>query len=127
MKVLRAINGCIESALLWKNFYVNTLKYLRSSINIYDRCLYKKTIDGKQCNVVWYVDYNNLLHVDPNVVTDILEEIKKQFGDLVIIRGDTNDLLGVDIKIRKENKVELIMKHQIEDAVRKFKIFVILR
>ena len=37
---------------------------------------------------MWYVDYNKLSHVDPNVVTEILEEIKKHFGELVIRRGD---------------------------------------
>ena len=44
------------------------------------------------------------------MVTYILEEINKHFGDLVIIRGGTQDLLGIDIKIRNEKKVELIKK-----------------
>ena len=57
-----------------------------------------KIIDEKQCTIVWYVDDNKLSHVYPNVVTDILEEIKKRFGDLVISRGDTHDLLGMTIK-----------------------------
>ena len=78
-------------------------------------------IDGNQCTVVWYVNENKLSHVDPNLVTDILEEIKKHFGDLVISRGDIYDLLFMNIKIRKDNKVDLIMKHQIEDIVRQFK------
>ena len=54
--------------------------------------------DGNQCTILWYVFDNKLSHVDQNVVTDILEEIKKHFGDLVIIRGDTNDFLGSTIK-----------------------------
>ena len=79
MKVRRAIYGCIYFALLWYNLYVNTLKYIGFSINTYDRCMAKKIIDGKKCTIVWYVDYNKLLHVDPNVVNDIPEEIKKHF------------------------------------------------
>ena len=64
VKVLRAIYGRIESAVLWYNFYVKTLKDLGFSINKYDRCVTKKTIDGKQCPTVWYVDDNKLLHVN---------------------------------------------------------------
>ena len=48
-------------------------------------------INVKQCTIMWYVDDNKLSHVDPNVVTYILEEIKKHFGELVISRGDEHD------------------------------------
>ena len=44
---------------------------------------------------MWYVDDKKLSHVDPNVVTEILEEIKKHFGELVIRRGDKNYFLGM--------------------------------
>ena len=76
VEVLREIYGCIESALLWYNFYINTLEYLGFSINTYDRFLSKNMIDGKQCTIVCYVGENKLSHVDTNVVavvTDTLE------------------------------------------------------
>ena len=76
---------------------------------------------GKQCSILWYVDDNKLSYVDPNVVTDVLEEINKHFGYLVINRVDTHDLLGVTMKIRKDKKVEITTKHQIEDTVIQFK------
>ena len=75
----------------------------------------------KQCTIVWYVDDNKLSHVDTNVVTDIIEEIKNHFGDLVISRGDTHDFLGINIKIMKDKKVELMMGYQTEDTSRQFK------
>ena len=55
------------------------------------------------------------------MVTGISEEIKKDFRNLVISRGDTHDFLGMTIKIRKDKKVELMIKHQIEETVRKLK------
>ena len=97
------------------------MNYLGSSINKYDLWVSNKIIDGKKCTIVWYVDENKLPHVDPNVVTNILEKIKEHFGDLVINRGDTHDLLGVTIKIGNDNKVDLVMKNQIEDKVIQFK------
>ena len=78
-------------------------------------------IDGKQSTIVWYVDDNKLSYVYPNVVTVILEEFKKHFGDLVISRGDIHGFLGMTIKIRNDNMVELIMKYQFEDTVIQFK------
>ena len=54
------------------------------------------------------------------MVTDITEEIKKHFGDLVISRVDTHDFLGMTIKLRKDKNVELIMKNQIEDTIIQF-------
>ena len=121
VKVLRAIYRYIESDLLWYNFYVNTLKDAGFSINTYDRCMVEKIIGGKQCTIVWYFYDNNLFYVDPNWVTDILEEIKKRSGDMVINRGDTHAFLGMTIKIINEKKVDLIMKYQIEDTVSQFK------
>ena len=62
-----------------------------------------KIIYGNKFTIVWYVDDNKLSHVNPNVGTDILEEIKKHFVYLVILRCDTHDLLGMTKKIRNEN------------------------
>ena len=51
------------------------------------------------------------------MVTNIQEEINKHFGDMVISRGDTHDSLGMTIKIINDKKVDLMIKHQIEDTV----------
>ena len=42
-------------------------------INPYDPYVSNKMINGKQWTIVWYIDDKKLSHVDPNVVTDILE------------------------------------------------------
>ena len=40
---------------------------------------------------------------------------------MVISRGNTHDLLDMIIKISNYKKVEIIMKHQVEDIVSQFK------
>ena len=72
LKVLRAIYGCIESALLWYNLYTQTLKAEGYILNEYDRCVANKNINGKQCTVVWYVDDNKASHVDSRVIDNLL-------------------------------------------------------
>ena len=97
------------------------LEYLGLIIITYDRFFDQNMIDGNKFTIVWYVDENKLSYVDPNLVTYILEEIRKHFGYMVISRGDTHYFLGMNHKIWKNKKLELIMKHQIEDTLRQFK------
>ena len=75
-------------------------------INPYDRCVANKMINGNQCTIVWYINEKNLSHVDPNIVTEILEEIKNHFGELEISKGDNHGFLVTKIKSRKEKLVE---------------------
>ena len=102
VKILRAIYGCIESALLWYELYAKTLKGMGFKLNPYDRCVANKIIDGKQCTIAWYVDDNKISHVDPKVVTSVLEAVKEHFGELVISRGNEHDLLGMKITLDKK-------------------------
>ena len=53
LRVLRALYGCIESALLWYNLYSKTLKDMGFEINPYDKCIMNKTINGSQCSIAF--------------------------------------------------------------------------
>jgi hypothetical protein len=121
LRVLQAIYGCIESALLWYNLFANTLQKMGFEINPYDRCVANKIINGKQCTIAWYVDDNKLSHVESNVVTEILDKVKDHFGELVISRGDEHTLLGMHIKLNREKKqVEIEMIDQLKEAIELF-------
>jgi hypothetical protein len=121
VRVLRAIYGCIESALLWYELFSKTLKGLGFEINPYDKCTANKIINGHQCTICWYVDDNKLSHKDPEVVSMILDEIKKHFGELVISRGNKHDLLGMHMEMNRSNRtVEIEMKDQLQEAIDMF-------
>ena len=121
VRVLKAVYGCIEYALLWYNLYTGTLKDMGFVINPYDRCVANKDINGKQCTVTWYVDDNKLSHADTDVVTEILDEISEHFGELVVSRGDKHDLLGMHIEIdRKNRKIWIDIIDQLEEALEMF-------
>ena len=121
LQVLRALYGCIRSALLWYNLFSQTLEKEGYVINPYDRCVANKTIDKKQCTMVWYVDDVKISHVDLNKVTEQINMIEDKFGKLTITRGDKLGFLGMDIKLNRKNKtVELSMKNHIEEAIEMF-------
>ena len=67
-----------------------------------------KLINGKQCTIVFSVDDNKVSHKDPTVVTQVLDQISKYFGDLTITRGIKHNFLGMNIEI-KDKKVYIDM------------------
>ena len=80
--MLRAIYGCIESALQWYVLYKTTLENEGYELNSYDRCIANKMIDGRKCTICWYVDDNKASDVDEKVLEELLETIEKHVGDL---------------------------------------------
>ena len=73
---LRAIYGCIESALLWYSLYKVTLESEGYELNPYYLCIANKVINRKKSTVARYIDDNKASHVDPKVVDALLEKIK---------------------------------------------------
>ena len=73
-------------------------------------------INGSQCTIVFYVDNNKISHVDEDVVTNVINDISKHFGELTVSRGKKHDFLGMDIEI-KDRKVFISMKNQIAEAI----------
>ena len=116
VRVLRALYGCIESALLWYELYSSTLQDMGFKLNPYDKYVANKIIDGKQCTVVFNVDDNKVSQADPTVFTQVLDQIASHFGKLSITRGTNHDFLGMDIEI-KDRKVYIDMQHQVEEAL----------
>ena len=51
------------------------------TLNPYDLCVANKIVNGSQCTVVFYVDDNKISHVDPEVVKDVLCELKNTLGN----------------------------------------------
>ena len=120
LRVLRAIYGCLESALLWYNLYSTTLVKLGFELNPYDLCVANKIIDGTQCTIAFYGDDNKLSHKDPAVVRKVIKDIEKHFGKMTVEEGTHFNFLGMNIKMRTDKKIEIEMKNQIREAINWF-------
>ena len=86
------------------------------TLNPYDKYVANKLINGRQCTIVFYVDDNKISHKGPTMVTQVLDQISKYFGDLSITRGNKHDFLGMNIEI-KDKKVYIDKEHQLEEAL----------
>lgn len=76
----------MESALRWYELCSETLSKDGFIINQYDKYVANKIINGKQCTIVWYVDDEKISHIDPMVVTKVIDFMKKHFRDLSVTR-----------------------------------------
>ena len=51
LKLLRALYGCIQSALLWYNTFVSKLSKDCFNLNRFDPCVANKVINGSRCTI----------------------------------------------------------------------------
>jgi hypothetical protein len=79
LKLLKALYGCVQSALLWYELFSGTLQKMVFYLNPYNACIANKTINGKQCTIVWYVDDTKIFHMEYGVVTSVIEKIEERF------------------------------------------------
>ena len=56
------------------NMYTQTLKHKGYKLNGYEKCVANKTINGKQCAFVWYVEDNKASHIESKVMENLLKK-----------------------------------------------------
>ena len=72
---------------MWYNLFSTTLEGLGFEIKTYDKCVSSNVVEGTQFTIVWYVDDNKLSHKNPEVISDIINEVKKSFRELSVVIG----------------------------------------
>ena len=120
LKILKAIYGMIESALLWYELYSTMLVKMGFKINPYNKCVANKIIDGTQCTICWYVDDNKVSHLDDKVNDMIVDVIEKKFGKLARTTGKKHTFLGMDIEFIGDKTVLIVTPQHIREALEDF-------
>ena len=119
VKLKRALYGTLNASLLFWKDLTTELKGWGFTINPYDECVANKTINGKQCTVLWHVDDLKISHVDSGVVDSILEKLNGRYGKdspLVTTRGKVHEYLGMTLDY--SNKGEVMVKmYDYEDEI----------
>ena len=120
LKLKKALYGCIMSALLWYQTFVEVLMDLGIVLNKYDACVANKQIDGSQCTVCWYVDDNKISHKDLRVVDWVIKQLEKKFDKMTVTRGKEHNFVGMDIVMRDDEKFEVTMKEYLNESIEAF-------
>jgi hypothetical protein len=112
--------GTLRALLLFWRLLTKRLKSWGFEANPYDWCVANKTINGKQCTILWHVDDLKISHVDPVVVTDVINRLEKVFGiegPLTKTRGSLHDYLGMTLDFSSEGKVKSTMVDYIQNML----------
>ena len=75
-----------------------------------------KTINGKQCTVLWHVDDLKISHIDHNVVTDVISQLEAEFGveaPLTIMCGKVHNYLGMVLDYTVDGKIQIKMDNYV--------------
>ena len=116
--LVKALYGCMQSALLWYRTFKGCLEEMGFTLNPYDPCVANKDINGHQCTICWYVDDTKISHVDSKVVDTIIENIEAKVGKMTVTRGNKHTFVGVDIEFIGNGSVSLSMNGYTDECVK---------
>ena len=117
VRLIKALYGCVKSALLWYEMFYSSLQEMGFELNPYDPCVANATIEGKQCTIAWYVDDNKISHENPEVVTMIIEKLEERFGKMTVTRGKEHVFLGMNITYTDNKTAVISMKSYLQEAI----------
>ena len=112
VELKKALYGTLKAALLFWRLLSKKLTDWGFEANPYDACVMNKTINGKQCTILWHVDDLKISHVDPEVVTEMIDLLEEEFGKeapLTKTRGKVHEYLGMTIDFSEDGKVKFSM------------------
>ena len=122
-RLKKALYGCVKSALLWYKLLEDTLvKQMGFVVNPYDPCVANCMIEGSQCTIAWYVDDTKISHVNPDVVTKIIDTLESHFGKMSVTRGREHTFLGMNIRYNDNQTATITMKQYLEEAIKESKM-----
>ena len=117
-EIKKAMYGTLNASLLfWLKLSATLRDDMGFKVNPYDWCCMNKTINGKQCTILWHVDDLKISHMDHNVVTSILQEINDWYGEmspLTVTRGKVHEYLGMTIDYSTKGEVKFSMIEYID-------------
>ena len=125
VKLLKALYGCLKSALLFYKKLVKDLINEGFEINPYDPCVANKIINGKQFTVVWHVDDLKISHADEDEISKFIEWIKSKYqddeiGKVKTSRGKVHKYLGMTLDYSISGKVQIKMLDYIKEMINAF-------
>jgi hypothetical protein len=112
VELQKALYGTLDASLLFWRKLSKTLEDWGYERNPYDWCVMNKTVNGKQCTVLWHVDDLKMSHVDPKVIDELIADIDQEYGKEAPItktRGKVHDYLGMTIDYREDGAVKITM------------------
>jgi hypothetical protein len=123
VRVLRAIYGMLEAALLWYKKFRHELEQEEFIFNPYDPCVANRQRNGSQHTILFHVDDLKSSHIDPKIndqFEEWLQDNYGQHGKVVTHRGKIHEYLGMEIDYTEKGKVIFGMIKYVENMIKDF-------
>ena len=117
VKLDKALYGCVQAARLFYDHVASTLRKLGFKENAYDKCVFNKVHNGKQCTVVVYVDDLKISCAHGWVVDKVISDLKKAYQTLTVKEGNKFDYLGMELDYSAFGEVSVSMESSERDAI----------
>jgi Reverse transcriptase (RNA-dependent DNA polymerase). len=122
VRIVKAMYGLVQSAALWykvlTSFLVDKLGF---EMNPVDNCvMHKVTENGKLLIIVLYVDDILMLCEDDDAIDWLIAELKKEYKEVSVERGDEISYLGMALKRCNDGSFEISMEAYIKDILASF-------
>lgn len=120
LRLKKALYGTLQASLLFWRDLSAKLKVWGFVTNPYDTCVVNKEINGSQCTILWHVDDLKISHVDPDVVTDIINKLNGAYGGLApltVTRGKVHEYLGMTVDFTETGIASISMVPYIDEML----------
>ena len=118
----KALYGTVEASRLWFDLVVKTLTTNGFTQNPYDRCVFNKMIDGKQCTILFHVDDFFITSESSKALDEVEEIFKNAFEKFTVDKGKVLSFLGMTFDFTVEDKVHVTQGGYIADILSSEKV-----
>lgn len=122
VKLVRALYGCIESALLWYEAISSFLMSLGFNQSVHDECLFIKGIGKDAIHIAVYVDDLFISASKRADIQRIESEMKKRFSDITFNYGLHHEYLGAHLDFSTPGEVTMSMESKIIELIKEHNI-----
>jgi hypothetical protein len=110
VKLNKAMYGTLDAAKLWYEKLTGVLRDMGFVPNAVDPCVLNKTVRGRQCTILLYVDDLLVTCVDEGTITEVIAQLEQAFeGDVKSCRDKDLSYLGMHIKL-ESGKITVSME-----------------
>ena len=118
VKLLKALYGCLKSALLYYRKLRTDLENMGFKVNPCDPCVANRIVCGTQQTIVWHVNDLKLSHLILRENTKIIQKLMNIYGkDMKVRRGKKHRYLGIDMDWSVKDQLMIDMSEYNKETV----------
>ena len=123
VKLEKALYGCVQSAALWYYNLRNTLEENKFICNLYDVCVFNKTVEEIQTTLIFHVDDLMASCVKNDNLTQLYNVLVEKYGKVTITSGYDHSYLGMRFLFNRDDDdgtVNVSMSGFIDDTISQY-------